>query len=357
MFKRKIYISSKITLISTLLCLAFTLIPTTSSAQKKKSEAIDEVHVNERTGTCFAMYTTQNKILKMTVKLFPLKDGDSREVSLSIKENGNWKEIAKEQVSEELYNNRGTKSWTVLFRIENWDDTKPYEYRVTALNGKDTYDGLIRKNPIDKNEIKVAAFTGNSKKGIGAVYKKDIISNLKYQDPDLLFFSGDQIYGHAEYLHDWLLFGLQFGDVIRNTPTVCIPDDHDVGLGNLWGEGGKEGLYQGYGDPQFVRMVERDQVSNLPDPYDPTPILRGIGVYYTSLKIGRVDFAIIEDRKFKTNPETLFKRLDEKDIKYEKFKITNLQTVEGGQAVIDFKDMTLLGERQLKFLREWGTDW
>ena len=40
----------------------------------------------------------------------------------------------------------------------------------------------------------------------------------------------------------------------------------------------------------------------MPDPFDPTPIERGIGVYYTDLTIGRVSFAIIEDRKFKTGP-------------------------------------------------------
>lgn len=29
------------------------------------------------------------------------------------------------------------------------------------------------------------------------------------------------------------------GDIIRNIPTVTIPDDHDVGQSNLWGAGGK----------------------------------------------------------------------------------------------------------------------
>ena len=53
---------------------------------------------------------------------------------------------------------------------------------------------------------------------------------------------------------------------------------------------------------EYVKEVERAQTSHLPDPYDPTPIQRGIGTYYTDLNWGRISFAIIEDRKFKTGP-------------------------------------------------------
>ena len=94
----------------------------------------------------------------------------------------------------------------------------------------------------------------------------------------------------------WLLFGRQFGDIIRDRPTICIPDDHDVGQGNLWGEGGKQALLPGAADggyrmpPDYVRMVERAQTSHLPDPYDPTPIERNIGVYYTSLNVAGIDW-------------------------------------------------------------------
>ena len=55
----------------------------------------------------------------------------------------------------------------------------------------------------------------------------------------------------------------------------------------------------------YVKMVERAQTSHLPDPYDPTPVQRGIGVYYTKYRWGRISFAIIEDRKFKTGPKGL----------------------------------------------------
>ena len=45
----------------------------------------------------------------------------------------------------------------------------------------------------------------------------------------LLFFAGDQTYRHTEHTAGWIEFGLQFRDVIRDRPTITIPDDHDVG--------------------------------------------------------------------------------------------------------------------------------
>mgnify|MGYP001813075795 CR=1 FL=1 len=42
---------------------------------------------------------------------------------------------------------------------------------------------------------------------------------------------------------------------------------------------------------EYVKMVERCQTAHLPDPYDPTPVQQGIGVYYTDLNVGGVDFA------------------------------------------------------------------
>ena len=49
-------------------------------------------------------------------------------------------------------------------------------------------------------------------------------------------------------------------------------------------------------------MVQRQQSWHLPDPVDPAPVERGITVYFTRLRVGGVDFAILEDRKFKTGP-------------------------------------------------------
>jgi 3',5'-cyclic AMP phosphodiesterase CpdA len=83
----------------------------------------------------------------------------------------------------------------------------------------------------------VANMSCNSSRTTGL--RPEIIDNLKAQNPDLLFFAGDQTYRHTEHTAGWIEFGLQFRDIIRDRPTIAIPDDHDVGHGNLWGENGK----------------------------------------------------------------------------------------------------------------------
>jgi hypothetical protein len=159
---------------------------------------------------------------------------------------------------------------------------------------------MIKKDPVEKEVITIFAFTGNSIRPQhgGDIPRTDIVENIQRVNPDLLFFSGDQVYDHTRHYAAWLKFGRDFGEVIRNMPTVTIPDDHDVGQNNLWGAGGKKshivaGDDGGYYMPvEYVKEVERAQTSHLPDPFDPTPVRRGIGVYYTALNIGRISFAI-----------------------------------------------------------------
>lgn len=293
---------------------------------------------------CFALYTVHKGTLKLSAQLYPLLAGESREVSLQTKTGDDWKTIAKSQADN--------KGWLATFRVEDWDHGRDVPYRVTHPGGA-TYEGLIRKNPIDKDEIVVAAFTGNSNSDRGQ--RPDIIRNIKAQDPDLLFFSGDQSYDHQLHTAAWLLFGRQFGEIIKDRPTIAIPDDHDVGQGNLWGENGKVsklggGADGGYTMPaDYVNLVQRAQTSHLPDPYDPTPIEQGITVYYTSLSVGGIDFAIIEDRKFKTGPAGLIPKQGPRP--------DHVTSPDYDPRAVDVPEAVLLGKRQLKFLHEWGQDW
>jgi hypothetical protein len=124
--------------------------------------------------------------------------------------------------------------WSTTFRIADWDDSKNVKYRL--LHGeKASFEGLIRKNPVDKDEIIVAALSCNSNKDRGL--RPEYVRNINHHDPDLVFFAGDQSYDHKQHTAAWLKFGLAFRDVFRERPCVTIPDDHDIGQGNLWGEG------------------------------------------------------------------------------------------------------------------------
>jgi len=324
------------------------LLATTLLLSTAVGQALEIPEVSRDKVICFALYTVHNNILKMTAQLYPLKDGEDRSVRLQIKKGRKFKQIAKAKVIED--------GWTAHFRVESWDSTKDIEYRVA--HGKNTYyTGTIRKDPVDKDIIVVAAFTGNSiYPGHGGdILKTDIVENIKKLKPDLLFFSGDQVYDHHRHYAYWLKFGRDFGEIIRNIPTVTIPDDHDVGQANLWGAAGKishtrAGHDGGYAAPvEYVKMVERAQTSHLPDSYDPTPIQRGIGVYYTSLTLGRVSFAIIEDRKFKSGPQGLVPQQGPRP--------DHVTDPNYDPKSLDVPGAVLLGERQLKFLREWAADW
>jgi hypothetical protein len=185
--------------------------------------------------------------------------------------------------------------------------------------------------------------------------RPEIIDNLKAQNPDLLFFAGDQTYRHTEHTAGWIEFGLQFREILRDRPTICIPDDHDVGHPNLWGENGKRSLRRdgadgGYFYPvDYVNMVQRQQTWHLPDPPDPAPVERGITVYFTRLRVGGVDFAILEDRKFKSGPAGKIPEMGPRP--------DHINDPSYDPATVDLPGLELLGGRQEKFLGDWGQDW
>lgn len=297
---------------------------------------------------CFALYTVHDHTLKLTAQLYPLEPNDSKTVRLEIQKEGKWAEVARTTVIE--------PGWTAPLRVENWDDTQAVKYRV--LHGPDAkYEGLIRKNPVDKDEIIVAGFTGNSILSAhgGDISRQDLIDNVKKIDADVLFFSGDQVYDHNRHYAAWLKFGRDFGDIIKDRPTLCLPDDHDVGQPNLWGESGKISTLSGNSDGGYrqpgvyVQEVERAQTSHLPDPVDPRKVGQGIGVYFTNLNWGNIDFAILEDRKFKTGPAGRVPKQGPRP--------DHIRSPEYDPASVDVAGAVLLGQRQLDFLDAWAQDW
>lgn len=308
---------------------------------RNSPELILNVDVPRDKVICFGIYTTQNMVMKMSAQLFPLYPNETREVRLELKKNGKWEEVAKEKVND--------IGWSALFRIEKWDESKDVPYRLRHGSNA-VFEGLIRKKPTDKEEIVVASLNCSSNKDRSM--REEYTRNVNFFNPDLMFFAGDQSYDHTEHTAAWLLFGLQYRELFRERPCITIPDDHDIGHGNLWGEGGKisaspagdDGGY--FYHHEYVKMVERCQTSHLPDAFDPTPLQQGIGVYYTSINIGGIDFAIIEDRKFKSGPAG--------KIPQQGPRPDHIRNTEYDPKSIDLPGLELLGERQLRFLKEWG---
>ncbi|MCK5281278.1 MAG: hypothetical protein KAK04_22140, partial [Cyclobacteriaceae bacterium] len=199
----------------------------------------------------FAQHTLSEKVLKMTAQLPPIGEKDGKEAILEVKEAEEWKKISNSSIDKDAR--------TATFKVENWDDSKDQSYRISYdyigkddERLKDTFEGIIKRNPLDKEEIVVAGFTGNNDLGFP---NQDLVANILKQKPDVLFFSGDQVYepvggfgnihtpldkAMVDYLRKWILYGWEYRELLRNIPTVSIPDDHDVYHGNLWGEGGKK---------------------------------------------------------------------------------------------------------------------
>jgi len=318
----------------------------------------------------FSLFTLSRNILKMSVQLPPIGMNDEQKVEFQVKkQNGQFSTVTVSEIQKD--------SRIAVFKIEHWDASKDWQYRI-VYDEKNTsgqtfpcyYEGLIRRDPIDR-PLKMAGMTGQEWQ---AYPYRPLSENLKTINPDILFFSGDQIYesngGYGivrddtqkailNYLGKWYMFGWAFGGLTKDRPTICIPDDHEVYQGNLWGAGGKnisikdwnksaDGI-SGFVQPlDMLDVVMETNCSQLPDPYDPTPLKNGVPVYYTSVIYGRVSFAIVGDRIFKSGPENISWWEGRKD--HIKFSIED-------PSVLDKKGLVLLGERQIEFLENWITDW
>lgn len=356
---------------------------------EKWSVAGDAVAVKPERGIGVVLgtqYTLTRKVLKMTAQLMPLGESDPLTAELQVQRAGRWAKAADADVI--------SPGWTATFRVEDWDDTKDTRYRVVyrlpdgAQTHTYTWQGTVRRDPVDVDKIVVAGFTGNhmnsktlKKKWNGDPKSEDgnwttgmyfphadLTERVEQHKPDLLFFSGDQVYEGSsptfpdrqnielDYLYKWYLFVISYRDLMKDIPTVTIPDDHDVYQGNVWGQGGRKSPGRdhdgGYVHPAtFVEMVHRTQVAHLPDPADATPIKQGISVYHSDVHWGRVSFAVLADRMFKNgcNGQGLPPSGTGRPDHYNNPKFDT--------ADLDIDGMKLLGDRQIAFLEDWAQNW
>jgi len=324
-----------------------------------------------------ALYTLSRGNLYLSAQLFPLGNGEGEEVSLEVERGMKWFEISRTKIDR--------TAWVAQFEVPKWEGNKDVKYRVVTQAHDATgklrsfaYYGTIRKEPKEQDPFVLAGLSCARIVGGDGVDKgsfdwtpekvwfphADLVSKLNYHNPDFLFFSGDQIYEHAsptqkqvhilDYLYRWYLWYWSFRHLTRERPTVCIPDDHDVYQGNLWGAGGRPAKVQDDGGyvhpPEFVNAVQKTQTANLPPPFDPTPIEQGISVYYTDIIYAGISMAILEDRKFKSSPKEF---LPDSQCENGWFQNHNFDP----KKEADAPGAKLLDERQMKFLNSWVEDW
>jgi hypothetical protein len=316
----------------------------------------------------FAQHTLSRNVLKMTAQLAPTSDEADDTARLRIRQDGRWQTVAEADVHD--------LARTATFRVEDWDAARDVPYRVTygyqTAGGRqmDRYEGAVRREPIDQDTLVVAGLSCAKDTGFP---NEDIVSGLRHHDPDVLAFTGDQYYEETggyvrraedntqlamlDVLHRWYEFGWSFGDLMRERPSICLLDDHDVFHANIWGEGGETIDRYGriadggfYMPPEWINAIQRAQTAHLPDPHDATPVGAGISVYYTDMLYGRVSFALLEDRKWKTGPLDVVET--EPDTPDDWIVDPNFDPEDA-----DRPELTLMGERQLDFLDDWATDW
>lgn len=297
----------------------------------------------------WSQYTLAEGTLKVSVQMPPIGPDDSTVVYLEVSEgkgDSGWREIAQGEVDADAR--------VAVLEVQDWERDTPTKVRLRYLwQDESTYWPMtIRPEPAVDEPVQIAAFSCDH----GYAFPlTPMVDEVIAEDPDLVFFAGDQFYEHyggfgvlregpveislLDYLRKYYQFGWTWRAVLAHRPSVIIPDDHDVFHGNIWGEAGRQmlpgerpvdGGYQM--PPRFVNAVQRTQTAHLPEPYDSTPTATGIEVYYTAFRFGPLDFAVIEDRKWKRAPGR----------------------VEGPQYDrAALADAPLLGERQERFLEEW----
>ena len=322
----------------------------------------------------FAQYTLHRSTLKLTAQLAPIESIRELEAVLETRsQSEDWAQVARASID--------ALSRTARFRVESWTPDRAVEYRVRVViplaTGPMTYEylGTVAAEPALMDPLKAAVFSCNADHGFP---DSEVVQNVTVHNPDMSLFLGDQFYEGSggfgiqtesieeavlDMLHKWYMFGWSYRDLFRHVPAAFIPDDHDVYHGNVWGEGGKLAPTDkgwgavaqdqgGYKMPaEWVDAVQMAQTSHLPDPFDPTPVEQGLGVYYTRWDYAGVSFAILEDRKFKSAPANVLPagaQVLNGWIQNPAFDVREYR---------DLPDASLLGERQMVFLDDWTGDW
>ena len=133
----------------------------------------------------WTQYTLHRGVMKMTAQVAPMGKLNKEKVHLELLQEGKWKRVQSSDIHK--------YASTAHFRMENWEDKQETAYRVFFKDGDSIGECkvTIRKYPKDKSTIKLAAMSCMKD---GAFPNHYLQQNILAQDPDVLFFAGDQLY-------------------------------------------------------------------------------------------------------------------------------------------------------------------
>lgn len=336
-------------------------------------------------------FTTHEHQLFLNAQFAPVCKDKPIEATLELSPPGEnqWTEAQKNTIDP--------ISLTATFHLKNFDNATGTDYRISipADPGSNTsqryYTGTIPPDPETKEQITLAAFShmqATSKpianrfdfvKPDIAFPFEDYLKSAHNQAPDVLVFAGGQVFRdfptelhnktdiHLDYLYKWGLFCWATNEYTRNTPTIIVPSATDYYQEELWGEGGKtappfkgdtlppfysndkQGLHRwqceqgGFVMPaDFISLVEKTQTSHMPPSKIP-------GAFFTSINIGGVSFAVVEDKKFKSSPSVALP-----DAMYANHLVRNPWIFD--PSFLNSPTASLLGDAQTIFLTKWASD-
>lgn len=320
------------------------------------------------------LWSLNGSVLKLSAQLFPIAPTEPHTVRLETRAAGTptWQLRATAPVGA---------GWVAQFRVTGWDGSKAWEYRVVHAKGtpaQHSYAGKVPAEPAAAPELRIGVINctihshrplDRASNGRAQLPEEhalglytpanlyfpyaELAKNLDAQQPHMIAALGDQFYENRptarlagatpalDFVYRYALWLWSFRDLTRDRPTIVMVDDHDVFQGNLWGHEGAAAPAGDAGrggyvlDATDVNLIQRVQCGHNPDPFDPTPVERGIGVYYCSFRYGGVSFAVLEDRKFKTG---------------------DAQGLAAPGQQPPPSSLQLLGDRQHAFLTAWASE-
>jgi len=133
--------------------------------------------------------TSEGFVMKISALTGPMGRDDSQVVELQVQRGGVWQSLGEAKLDPD--------AWVATFRIPRWDEKKatPYKllYREKHRDGTvtpDEWTGTIQSNPVGR-PLRMAAMTCQNDY---AFPYEPVARNVAKLKPDLVFFSGDQIY-------------------------------------------------------------------------------------------------------------------------------------------------------------------